>query len=410
MIKPLFTFIIIMLIFVVALLTNKTTTLNNISNYQSELALKSIEVDTLNFEFSQLDSILKRKKIVFVGEAQHGDGTTFKRKAKLIKYLHDKHNFQVLFYEAGVSNLYLLNEKNSKRNCNKTDFNKALWWFWSRTQENQETIDFILKKRIQVAGFDLQFSGSNVKDSIFKSFLSIDTGKTINLDNYLNQMFINSGINYSAYNDSIKSKIYNDLDLLKRKVKSKNNENIENRYKLLVLENIKNLLKFDSLKKYYPKTNLSNIFRDSIMANNIIELSSNIFKEKKIIIWAANSHLLYNSNKYKNQGGYTRMGDYLLDYFGEAQVFSLLFTSYKGQFTDVLNNKNIDIFPASNKSFEYLMHLNNEKESIVLTKELPFLDSLKLRVVGYHNYKGEWTKMMDAIYFIDEMKGINIIK
>src|SRR5690606_39210806 len=62
--------------------------------------------------------------------------------------------------------------------------------------------------------------------------------------------------------------------------------------------------------------------RDSMMAENIIWLLNNKFKNEKVIIWAANSHIGKDGNS-----NFTPMTDFLLKKVDEQHVYSLAFTS-----------------------------------------------------------------------------------
>ena len=52
-----------------------------------------------NSELQILDESIKDFRIVFLGEAYHGDSTTIEAKTKFINYLHSKHGFKILLLE-----------------------------------------------------------------------------------------------------------------------------------------------------------------------------------------------------------------------------------------------------------------------------------------------------------------------
>lgn len=73
-----------------------------------DLTVKSsLSVDV---DFLRLDSIVGGKKIIFLGEESHGDATTQKIKAKLIRYLVEKHGYRTLLIERSFFEMYKMDQ------------------------------------------------------------------------------------------------------------------------------------------------------------------------------------------------------------------------------------------------------------------------------------------------------------
>ena len=83
---------------------------------RNELSSKLVSIPSVNpsdedyddLEF--LKDVLKDKKFVLLGEQIHFDGTTILAKTRLVKYLHDSLDFDVLIFESSLYDLWLMND------------------------------------------------------------------------------------------------------------------------------------------------------------------------------------------------------------------------------------------------------------------------------------------------------------
>ena len=122
-------------------------------------------VDTNYQDLAFLKDKLKGIDLVMLGEQDHGDGATFLAKSRLIQFLHQEMNFDVLLFESGIYDCF-----NLWKNISETptmlpsDFNGALFHFWGGSNETKDLRTYIMQHAqsahpLILGGFDLQFSG-----------------------------------------------------------------------------------------------------------------------------------------------------------------------------------------------------------------------------------------------------------
>ncbi len=165
------------------------------------------------------------------------------------------------------------------------------------------------------------------------------------------------------------------------------------------------------------------LYRDEAMAENIIWLAEQRFPDKKILIWAHDTHISKSSypETDHNLNNSIAMGRFLADHFGEEyKAFGLL--TYEGSYTAQISYANLKrvaapLYPAPEGSLEEALHrvaierggthlfLPTPRTEASLTKPLPH------RFANHVNIEyGFWLRIsipyqFDAVFFIDQTKG-----
>jgi len=365
--------------------------------------IHSIDInDTVYNDLSFLEDVLHHKKIVLLGELTHSDATTFKAKSRIVRYLHEKLGYNVVLYEAGLYDMWFMAAGDTLKP------NLGLWHFWWDNDECRPLWNYFQKAKqsenpVLLGGFDIQTSGQieiDVRKQLITNHLSV---KDIDIDDYpsfkklLNLFYANWIWTNKNMSQSLLDSIQTDLSQILIELK-KTKDGIDDEVNYRYLSGIK---VFNELRRNYETGDPIRLgVRDSLMADNLIWLVEEIFKEEKVIIWSANIHI-FNDGAHL---GFKPMGAYIKEKYGN-DAYSIAFASYARQ---TKNGHLYDV--SSNKSIEYLLHLNKNKYSFINLNnvERSFLDEDNISSVNQMiNLKNNWKEQSDGIFFIDAIMPLN---
>lgn len=324
-------------------------------------SLTSTDYSDLHF----LDTLLQNKKIVQLGESAHGVSEFSAVKVRLIKYLHEQLGFNVVAFESSVFDCYYANANKAKLGPDGMMQN-SIFSVWD-TYEVEQLFKYIYNIRntsspLILAGIDIQPSsyGSQYRPEFLKNVFNKISKESANgifqLDTYFQSIDSNTLYNVK---DSLVTEYQSYLDLLENNwdkvIKSyPENSPVPDIAKLSIRSNIKYIN-----QRYYEIIGNSikeDEERDSNMAYNLEYLHKNVYPNEKIIVWAHNYHIRYNSAVVKNTfiPGANTMGYYLHKDLADELYTVGLFT-YKGQVA--LNNRTaVDVTKETGENIEAILY------------------------------------------------------
>jgi hypothetical protein len=168
-------------------------------------------------------------------------------------------------------------------------------------------------------------------------------------------------------------------------------------------------IKVESLEK--ADLNWAMNLRDRQMGDNLIWLAKRAYPTRKVIVWAATSHIIRHHDLLGNPDGpFVSMGDRMDETMG-PDVYALGFTAYKGRWGDVGMSESREVVPAAPNSLEDLLFSAGFEYAVVDFRNLAadgawLRTPLSCRPLRAHQYEpmiADWTRMMDGMFFIKEM-------
>jgi len=371
--------------------------------------IKSISMEYLDdTDLKIFDTVLKDNRILMLGENIHSDGATFKFKSRLIKYLHENLNYDVVLYEAGRYDTWIMNEEMNYHKLGVPSDSiggLGLFEFWWANKEMKPLIEYYQKtkisdKPIELGGVDFQFSGSTLsirREKLLKDFLSknkieIKKFPVLNKNIKVIEYFVFEGYVNKMLKENQKNNILREISELE-KITKKLIKTPENIIYAQYFHDIKN--NFQKSWKYKIGSMPSMQYRDSLMAKNLIYQIDSVYKNKKIIIWCANIHTF--TEKYNEY--YLPLGTYIKKKYGNAS-YMLNFSSY----TKKDHNGNLTNKPGK-FAIENILHETKTPYLFINLKDITKKSPLKKEFVSTINQgideKRYWSHYLDGIFFID---------
>ncbi len=375
---------------------------------QSKRELNWLKKNTLElkngegYDFSALKKAIGNRRIVALGESTHGSGTYYHLKAGLVKFLHKEMGFEVLAMESGLGDTYLayanIDTLSGKQLRDFSVFgnfraNEAMGLFdYIKTQHNS-------RAPLNYVGYDTQASS----DFMFRQLKKIlaDYDKELS-DSLITRMFsYQRAYGYGSNKDSANylkhRNIFVETSNTARRYLEENKEAIMAKHNL---SNTVHKVIVRSLAMFSASYSLSYTdrwkgyaLRDSLMAENLQWLLSDVYANKKVIIWAHNGHI----EKGEMENGYMKPMGHFLKEQHLSNYYSIGLFAFSGVAYQFWTKKTIPIDQIDASFIEHRL--------ITTGKHTPFLDLSHIRKIRDNS----WAYKLIHAYEVENGGIINFI-
>lgn len=391
---------------------------------QDLIEISKPEVETSDFFKTGLNNDLKDVQIIGLGESAHMMGETYRTKVNMIKFLHQECRFNTLAFESGMFDIFKTNELLKNGTATRDSLLKSLFGIW-HTNEVVPLLDYIIESQktnnpINIVGIDNQFlrvskthlptdfaSFVDSLSKISKADLTLDSlffkslKNTMRLSNYFNKVPIEDTLI-----------LYNKLEKIKKVIANNRIKDTYFNFWVHIINNIQS----DYRKNY----NREQRIRDKQMAINI-DFWLNQKDNKKMIIWAASSHLIYSTTYIdqtdKNYKHLKPMGNIIKEKYLSKYYF-LAFTPFQGKigFKGYFGlakskikskEKSFEEFVNNNYGFDYAFYSLRDSKNQNYLEEKGVKSS---NILWARNVKMDLSKICDGIFYIKNEKLVTSIK
>lgn len=130
-------------------------------------AVRVRSIDPTVDDFSDLEPLRRaigQASVVMLGEGSHGDGATFLAKTRLIKFLHERMDFDLLVFESGIFDVAKAWQMIRQNEDARVAFGRSVF-FLADLKEGLPLIEYVgarakTSRPLEIAGMDPQLTGT----------------------------------------------------------------------------------------------------------------------------------------------------------------------------------------------------------------------------------------------------------
>jgi erythromycin esterase len=335
------------------------------ANHYPVSTVQSFDGDTFaDLQFFR--TVLNGRRIVQLGESGHGVAEFNHAKVRLIKFLHEQLGYDVIAFESGLYECYAANHNAALTAV--TLMRSCIFGVW-HTSEVLPLFEYIKSTQgtarpLTLAGFDTQISSSLgvlPRPQFFADLVRIvDPSRAVQTGT-TDQQHINgvSGANtsYATANEARLTEFYGGLELMfqehraafQQAMPGSDLPKVGERAAYSMLRYMEQLRA--GLTARPNPADTGGAIRDFGMANNLSFLADDLYRDRKIMVWAHNFHIRHDNAATASIQ--PTMGQWIRERFRD-QLYTI--GLYMDQGTAAQNNRVVySINPGPPNSMEWVM-------------------------------------------------------
>ncbi len=307
-----------------------------------------------------LKSVVGERRLVQLGESGHGVAQFDSAKVRLVKFFHEQMGFDVMAFESSLYECFAANTATSAIDM----LLRSIFTVWA-TNEVLPLFDYIRSTQLTehpliLAGFDTQISsarGVAQRPAFFRRIVAaVDVDYADEVAAFDND-FVTRTRNDRSRDDASEA-FYDRLETFLREHRDRLVEAFSGQPDPVIAERTAH-----SMVRFIRQLRASaarpgdtgpeggGAIRDAGMADNLTALASDLYPDRKILIWAHNFHIRHANESTASVQ--RTMGSFIVERF-RPDLYTI--GLYMNQGTAALNDRSIYIIrPASSGSMEWVM-------------------------------------------------------
>ena len=373
-------------------------------------------------DFTDLDAFapaIGDARIVMLGEQTHGDGTSLRAKARLVRFLHQRMGFDVLAFESSFYQLHRVWQRIRDGESARDAVRRGMLGIYSRNEQMQALFDYVgaqarADRPLELAGFDCQFSASKTQDRVaddLSALLAVQNVDPATIADWPRFRILFDKVtdmsNIGPWKPSPPERdfLLAMLDTILARLADA--PGFDGAFWRRTLKSTMNYVRLVSADlTLWPEMHEGFNQRDAAMADNLVWLAREAYPQRKIVGWAASFHIFdYPAGALPD--GRTTMGTHVRSVLGDA-VYNIGCSGYAGRRSFVSDK---DVNPPPRDSIEDLWG-EAGLENALLDLRHPasggewLRESLVSRLLSEASdgEAAEWSRHFDAVLFLRAME------
>jgi len=388
---------------------------------QHAIPMRSLASDDDDFtDLQPLREAIGDARVVLLGEESHASGTTIRANSRLIRFLHQEMGFDVMAFESGLYDMWKVWQLIQAGHEPGDAMRQGLFGTWSYAVDFQPLARYLGQQAIgphplEVSGVDCQLTGRLSRQQLVSELRELVAREHIGEEgrNLVAGFWTTLSGFMSGTRDSLSTRAQQDASsdlqwLAERLADAGGTRTAAEGRTLRLWAQVSR-----SLAEYMATPVTSEAYgdhRDRQMAQNLVWLAREYFPRRKIIVWAANPHVIrQNAAEVVTMAGHTvTMGQGVWEAFG-GRSFVIAATAYSGQFRWTAQPPSMTYTVVSDQDstfeLEELLAATGLEQAVVPLRNVPpggdwLRSPILSRPWNYQSFLSAWPDHADAILFM----------
>jgi len=406
---------------------------------QHAIPMRSLAPDDDDFtDLRPLREAIGHARMVLLGEQEHNSATTIRAMSRLIRFLHQEMGFDVVAFESGLYDMWKVWQLMQAGHDPGDAMRQGLAGIWSDGTDLQPFARYLGQQAVgprplEVSGFDCMITRTLSRQHLVSELRGLvarehigEEGKDL-VQGFWTTLSGFVGDTGDSLSTRVQQDVLSDLRWLAERLAEAGETRSAEEGRTLrlwaqVSRSLAEYMAYSWSDAYKDASWASANARDHQMARNLVWLAREYFPGRKIIVWAANTHVLRHPNQLFQNTPEARiwntpetrawnsvwMGQGIWEAFGERS-FVIAATAYGGQSRWITLPPSMTFTVVSDQDptfeLEELLSATGLEQAVVPLRNSPpsgdwLRSPILSRLWAYQSVLGTWPDHADAILFM----------